>query len=272
VVEGDFHLPTTLLRHQAAVVSTWSRQRRLNKGDRPSPRVRSVRTNADDAPGFSLQRAGYYQQVATNLTLDRQLAPPLRAGKRKYDTVRRWDIAQAGLDGSLPSFEASALANTIGVAVGITAKTRSGTEVIIISRRRRDRVAVYAGMWHLPLTFALERDLANEAREGDIRTLIRFDYGAELQEELRLQMSDLHELRPLAFCRDLIRGGKPQFFLEARSRWSVDELRRRAQLSREEYRGHLRPMAMPETLDGLIGRCSPELIAFVALKIASLVQ
>jgi hypothetical protein len=185
----------------------------LKKGNQRCPRVKRFETQGE-TPNFVLQEAHYYDQVGTNLSVDYPLENPIVARGYECHSVRQWDIIQSqGEEKRLPKFEESRLANTLGVAIGISARSREG-QTHWLQRRRAKDVATYAGMWHLPFSFALCID--DESRKAtDLKSLIRFDLGHERGEELGgLEHSDFGELKPIAFCRDLARGGKPQLFLE----------------------------------------------------------
>jgi hypothetical protein len=160
----------------------------------------------------------------------------------------------------LPPLSSSRLANTIGVAVGVTAKDRFGQRQII-KRLRSGDVAVYEDQWHVPLSFALAWPEGFDTGETmTLSELISRDLGHELAEELHgLEPTDFEPPRPLAFCRDMVRGGKPQFFFEVRSRLSVDELRNRMRSDRAEFTSQTGVVESREP------KLSPELLAFSML-------
>jgi len=61
----------------------------------------------------------------------------------------------------------------------------------------------------------------------------------ELDEEVGLSPGDLDWLRPVAFCREFLRGGKPQFFFQGYTKLSAVELgeRRRTAMARQIAHG-----------------------------------
>jgi hypothetical protein len=87
------------------------------------------------------------------------------------------------------------------------------------------------------------------------------DWGHELAQELGLEVSDFEPPRPLVFCRDMVRGGKPQFFFEIVSRKPLEELRRSIGSDESEYVGKI------ETAEALSKTYSPELLAFSVLTL-----
>jgi hypothetical protein len=76
-----------------------------------------------------------------------------------------------------------------------------------------------------------------------------------------LEVSDFEPPRPLAFCRDLVRGGKPQFFFEMESRMLVDDLERKGGAENREY------ITAIQTADTNSTDYSPELLAFPLLTL-----
>ena len=77
----------------------------------------------------------------------------------------------------------------------------------------------------------------------------------ELEEEVGLTRADLEWIRPVAFCREFLRGGKPQFFFAAHTKLDEDglALRRRAAIARQLAAGR------QEVLDDALFESRPEL-------------
>ncbi len=259
-VGSAYSFPKELQSHREAMVAKFDSEGKLSKGNRPCPRVLSFERGTDGLPILTVHRAFYNDQVGTNLTPDEPLQPALKRGDFRCASVRSWDLAQAGSDERLPAFSASRLANTIGVAIGITVPDKYGRP-LVLRRKRTKKVAVYEGQWHVPFSFALA--WTESLRAGDslnLADLILPDYGHEFAEELRgLEITDFEPARPLAFCRDMVRAGKPQFFFEIKSRIPLEDLRKRIGPDALEYRGQV------GVADGQAVEMSPELLAFSLL-------
>lgn len=265
IVSNDYHFPSQLEFHKSEMIKMFEKKGHLKKGSSQCPRVISFKLRKC-IPHFELERAHYFDQVGTNLSLDYKLKAPIVVNNKDCSTVREWDIFQSQAQSiDLPSFEKSKLANTIGVTIGISAKTKNGKKVIL-KRKRSSKVSVYANMWSNPFGFAL-------ALEGDcplnteikIEDLIRRDYNHEFATELGLEFSDFHPPKPIAFCRDLVRGGKPQFFLEAESRITFEELRKKLNDKSGEHSGKLKIIGDYEISPTMNVQVSPELKATIIL-------
>jgi len=261
VCNSAFKFPVELISHKDRMVRRFSEEGRLGKGDRGCPRLCDFHKDAD-RPVFGIQEASYFDQVGTNLSVDFPFSEELEVSGHPCSSVRVWDMKQASLAGQPPSFAASRLANTIGIAVGVTAKDGNG-HPHPLKRKRSEKVAVFAGEWHVPFSFALawKETLAL----GDtlaLSDLIAEDWGHELAQELGLEVSDFERPRPLVFCRDMVRGGKPQFFFEMASRKSLEDLEWSVGSDESEYVGKI------ETADVLLKSYSPELLAFSLLTLA----
>lgn len=263
-IVGEYSFPIELSEHRDNMIELLRKKGQLKGGNNQCPRIRDVIIQDSGIPKYLIERAYYYDQVGTNLTLDYPLDSPVLVSGYENHTVRDWDIFQSGLKmGYLPDMKLSKLANTIGIAVGITAETNSG-QVVFIIRKRSKKVAVYPNMLHLPFSFALSPP-ENDFTQGDLMNIIKFDLGHEQASELGLEPTDLSELKPLAFCRDLVRGGKPQFFFEQHSRISYEELCEniRETTPEKEYKSGVKLL---DKKGQITGNFSPELVCFLLLK------
>jgi len=260
---GAYTFPGALETRRREMVEEFGQKKLLKKGNQPAPRVVTCDTSRE-TPHFVLEAAHYHDQVGSNLTIDRPpFSPTITVRGVECRCVREWDVAQAnGQVKKLPTFEESRLANTIGVAIGITARSSRDGRWQWLRRKRSKEVAVYPGMWHVPFSFALAFD-EHSRTVNDLNTLIRFDLASERSEELAgLEVSDFGTLKPVAFCRDLARGGKPQFFFELPLRISLEDLLRRTKDTTEEFVGKIQPIS--ELQEG--PKVSPELVCFLLLK------
>lgn len=259
-VSNPYEFPGELVSHRDRMVIRFNKEGKLRKGNRPCPRVLDVKIAENGLPSLTIQKAFYYDQVGTNLTPDEPLSPSLMVRGLQCVSVRDWDLNQADCQQQLPTFIASKIANTIGVAVGLTAPDEYG-RFHIIRRRRTEEVAVYEGQWHVPFSFALAwPDTLQTGDLLDLSHLILPDYGHEFAEELRgLEITDFEPARPLAFCRDMVRAGKPQFFFEIRSRIPLNKLKPQIKSDGAEY------VKDVGVVSDLAAELSPELLAFSIL-------
>ncbi len=260
----SYHFPAQLLAHRRSMVDRFTKEGRLfKKGDSLCPRVASFDVAASDEPLFQLERAWYTDQVGTNLTLDFPLSKPITVAAIECRTAREWDQASGiGRKEGLPEFSTSRLANTIGVSIGVTCRTKTG-EPALLRRSRAKNVAVYAGMWASPFAFALA--LPKEISDGphNMRDIISWDLGVEFAEELALDTSEFTEPRPVAFCRDVVRGGKPQFFFEMSTDVPFEDIATRLGKKNSEYTGRV---SVVDSADNASHpKVSPELACFIAL-------
>ena len=153
-ITGTYDFPGELVEHREAMITRMTGEKRIKKDSR-CPRVAAVRLG-NVVPEFDIEIASYHGQVGTNLTLDHRLPSAIDIASTSCVTVREWDRAQAGFTGrGLPDWERSRLANTIGVGVALSARSKSGLKYYV-SRFRTPNAPVYPNCWHLPVSFALE--------------------------------------------------------------------------------------------------------------------
>ncbi|MDE5691227.1 MAG: hypothetical protein K2I13_03285, partial [Alistipes sp.] len=156
--------------------------------------------------------ASYFDQVRTNLTLDVPLADC-------QDTMRVLDLTEYH---SLKPFSESLLANTIGISAIWYTKHPHGDKsdrLQFFLKPRRSSVGIFAKMMGTvscvmeppPNNSFADKTLEEYAAQEILR---RFYY--ETGFNLYMQDHQLTEncinIIPLAFTRELARGGKPQFF------------------------------------------------------------
>ena len=260
---GRYHLPGELALLREAEISRRKAAGGLKKGDQAAVRLAAA-TVYPDRVEFEIQDATYYDQVGSNLSVDAVLpaTPGINSGECK--TARDWDKVQAGSGVQLPSLQASRLSNTIGVAIGIRAVSEDGRPGIVV-RKRGSHVAVYANMWHLPLSFALSYTPPLPP-SGALENIINFDYAHELEQETGLEPDEVTPIRALALCRDLCRAGKPQFFLEIECSLTYEELERRMRKHNDEYRASSRLLTLGKVPQFIQEDGSPELLAYLCLR------
>lgn len=212
ILNEDFVIPDGLMSDTQDAFDAFLRERNVTSNDE-ALRMKSL----DPAPdGFkcTLQRACYYDQIRTNLTLDY-----LMEGLQE-DTLRMRDL---GRDNSLRSFADSMLANTIGVCAVWVMTRRSTTggkaEKFYYLLPRKKTTGVYNGMLgtvsgvvQAPSEGRFDVDTLEEYVGGEIRREFYEETGVDSLFSKGVIAEDEIKIIPLAFTRDLVRGGKPQFF------------------------------------------------------------
>ena len=267
---GEFSLTNELAPVKSAFIELFKKRNLLYKGDNICPRIHEFNIS-DGKLSIGIQKAHYYDQVATNLSLDYPLTGE-DVTNLLAKNLREWDIIQSKTDpGNLPSFQKSKLANTIGVALGITAKNKKNEKIMLI-RQRTKNVAVSQNMFVLPFSFSLNLDnkICQSPHSGSIFDLIRTDFRHEQAEELGLEPNiiDFEKVKPVLFCREFCRGGKPQFFFEIDQDIPFEELRmqiRESSATKKEYKGDILGITIKQGIN-LYKSLSPELNAFIASK------
>jgi len=147
--------------------------------------------------------------------------------------------------GKLPPLSDPRLSNGIGTAVVVY--DADGRPYL---PRRAPRQNVFPGGYHCTAS--------GEAvwREGALsfRDLFTVNICRELEEEVGLTEEDLAWIRPVAFCREFLRGGKPQFFFAAQTNLGEAGLteRRRSAIARQIAAGR------QEILDDVAHTVTPE--------------
>lgn len=174
-----------------------------------------------------IQPATYFDQVGTNLTLD------WASGclEESPSATLRNNIEKT-VDGALPRLKNSVLANTLGVAAVIVSR---GEDVLIPIRGYEQAVMVdRKGKFHCSASgvFAWDKSDASSVN-------VDFDFFIDgMAKEIHSETGLLKEectITPLAFSRELIRGGKPQLFFVAETNVSMEELKTRMSNAEEHW-------------------------------------
>ena len=201
----------------------------------------NLRLSNWDVAGKSLALAPtrYNQQVGTNLTLDWASGHLSRRNSMTLsghiNATTRNDL-DFSANGQLTALRDSCLANVIGVACMLyTAKghalirARSGATAIMADRDKMHCSASGA------VTFP--DDPAKLSSGKEFENYLYAEMAREIQEETGLGPED-YELRLVAFARELVRGGHPQFFFSAQTKLErpVIEERLRTATDRWEFR------------------------------------
>lgn len=182
---------------------------------------------------LTIQRAEYNDQRRSNLVLDFRVAglPTLR------------EMLQAEYGPRLPPLADPRLANTLGIALLVI--TTDGTRPLAYCvRRAKKGMAVFQNTWHCTASGAAKWPAQED--EGAFWAHIVRDMLVELEEEIGLTDRDLGFFMPVAFSREMHRGGKPEMFFLASTSLRPDALKKR----RAKARRVAAALGQPLEVDG----------------------
>lgn len=177
----------------------------------PALRLKSLTSTGENAYECVLQRAGYHDQVRTNLTLDL----PIGLGM----SMRTEDLSASK---QLRPLEESVLANTIGVSAIWVTPCRKGDKKSrhqVFLRPRRKQTGVYydmlgtvSGVVEVPDNDTFACETLEEYASSEIIREFYQETGYKQYLDSKSLPETVVQVVPLMFVRELIRGGKPQFF------------------------------------------------------------
>ena len=168
---------------------------------------------------LTVQRAEYNDQRRSNLVLDFRVSglPTLR------------EMLQAEYGPQLPPLSDPRLANTLGIALLVLVS--EGTRPLgYCVKRAKKGVAVFQNTWACTASGAAKWPA--QADEETFWAHIVRDMLAELEEEVGLTEQDLGFFMPVAFSREMHRGGKPQMFFLASTTLTPAVLKERRRKAR----------------------------------------
>ena len=177
-------------------------------------------TNWDnDKKIITIQPATYFDQVGTNLTID--WSSSLINKDNPSATIR--NSLERHEDGRLPKLQTSILANTLGVSV-VLVNTMTKDVLIPIRGSQQAIMTNGEGQFHCSASGVFELD--NFPLNGEELKFDIFIDGMhkEIEEELGLE-KEYYKLIPLAFSRELVRGGKPQLFFIAETELDIRDIK-----------------------------------------------
>lgn len=218
----EYRPPTQIIKHAKTAVEIFKNTGKLQRvdGEWENNDCFSVQYFQDGL--MRCQGAKYFDQVGTNITIDWESGLLPDGG-----TIR--NSLEKNPQGRLPSFEDSSLANTLGTAVMVLNR-----ELRPIMRVRNPNMGSipHAGL-HVAVSGVLEPKTKLEPGRYNFDV---FQPGtrAEIESEMGLSTDD-YKLYPLAFARELPRGGKPQLFWVAITKLSDDEIRDKMKNAKEKY-------------------------------------
>lgn len=153
----------------------------------------------------SLERSTYEFQARTNLTLDYTLEPPtnLRGKFSHYPTLRLMDMNESR---NLRPLNESILVNSLGVSAVVY--YQKGRHRFFFMKLRKDSNGVFENMLS---TVSGVVQIPQGQRVSDLISYGSQEIRRELSRETGLDDA-IKGIQPLAFVRELTRGGKPQLF------------------------------------------------------------
>jgi 8-oxo-dGTP pyrophosphatase MutT (NUDIX family) len=173
---------------------------------------------------LTVQEAKYFDQLRSNLVLDFKY--PLPGGAR----LSLRDLLRQEFGATLPPRDEPRLANTLGVAALIFARVGDEFTPYLVSRSRDTAVFNVGGEWHCTASGVAEMIGGVDGRQEFYRASML----KELDEEVGLRGEDIVALEPVAFCRELMRGGKPQMFFLGVTDLPTDALRAKLRTARRK--------------------------------------
>lgn len=224
-VDGTFELSPDLKKKTDAVLKEYLDEKPQTTNGRTLRLSSIVRGEGNDYE-CRLQYATYFDQVRTNLTLDIPLEGDIE------NTIRTLDLAN-GSDNGLKPLSESIMANTIGVsAIWYTPYPNNRNKkdrIQFFLKKRRKQTGVFFNL--LGTVSGVAEPPANGIfTESTLEEYLSKEMLREFCEETGynsfaaangLNPDDIM-IKPLAFVRELIRGGKPQFFFVIRTPYVDD--------------------------------------------------
>jgi len=164
-------------------------------------RIKSIKKEQNEQFHFNLEKTTYFELIRTNLTLDF----PLKTDN--FNTLRIEDLDD---NNNLKHFNDSCLINSIGVSTVLT--YHKNGSFYFYMKPRKGKLGIFNNML-ASISGVVEPPKKNQELTDYVsKELIR-----ELHEETGLEINEItnnpqFKIIPLAFTRELTRGGKPQFF------------------------------------------------------------
>lgn len=224
-----YKIPQDLTKNFDEVIHYFKESNRLNWDPKTNTyeNNRTARIQGFDKASatFTLKEARYFDQLATNAVMDTATGF-LPAGK---ETIRK-DI-DPPIEGKLPPLEKSLCANTLGVAAIIYDKDFGEP---FLRLRSKNMATITEGGLHCTVSGVYETP--DVIKKGDSGGFGILEHGIrlEIKNELNINEEDM-DLFPVAFARELPRGGKPQLFFVARVKMTKEELIEKAKSAKERH-------------------------------------
>ena len=188
-----------------------------------------------------VQRCNYSDGLRSNYAMDLKGHIKLGAADVSFRAV-----LQAQYGRRLPPLSDTRLSNAVGIAMVLFYKTEHGEILPYLPRRAKPGIvsetvgttkkqAVFSGGYHCTASGeTMWKDAARTFKEVFTQDMCR-----ELYEEVGLTEQDLQWIHPVSFCRELLRGGKPQLFFAGFTKVPPSEInaRRRDAIQRQIRQG-----------------------------------
>ena len=171
--------------------------------------------------------ATYFDQISTNLTLD------WASGLLGDDDFTIRNHYEKNHNGCLPPLKSSVLANTLGVAVMlVNPKTK---EVLIPIRGNEQAIMDNGtGKFHCSASGVFAWDQGQSIPSNLSFEFFSSGMEKEIESEIGLKRTD-YNLIPLAFSRELVRGGKPQLFFIAETDLDIGSIQSNMKMAEESW-------------------------------------
>lgn len=218
--------PPELSDFQTHALAQFQKDGRVDRNDR----VVRLAAYDRDKQVFRVQQCMYKDGLRSNYAMD--LKGHLNIASCDV-TLRA--ILQVKYGRKLPPLDDRTLSNAIGIAVVLFYKTEDNDILPYLPRRWHPLVsvgtakkqAVFQGGFHC--TASGETLWRDDASTFD--TLFTEDICRELKEEVEITRDDLEWIYPIAFCREFLRGGKPQLFFAGYTKLPPREINSRRLLA-----------------------------------------
>jgi len=231
-IDAKFTPPDYLIKHSNKAVELFKalKKIRVNEETGEWQNDYSVRITKLDitANKIYIQPAAYFDQIATNLTLDWASGV---LGEDESLTIR--NHYEKNHNGLLPPLNSSILANTLGVAVIVV---NPNTKEVLIPIRGNEQAIMNEGIgkFHCSASGVFAWD-----ESDNIKKTLSFDFFSqgmekEIESEIGLK-PEQYNLIPLAFTRELVRGGKPQLFFIAETLFDIETIKSTMKMAEESW-------------------------------------
>ncbi|KJY80758.1 hypothetical protein TW81_18665 [Vibrio galatheae] len=231
-IDAKYMVPDYLKEHSEKAVELFKALGKIKIDDRTGEFQNdySIRiTSFDIAENkVHIQPATYFDQVATNLTLDWASGV---LGEDPLLTIRNdYEKAHNGL---LTPLRSSILANTLGVAAVVV---NPDTNEVLVPIRGNEQAIMDNGLgkFHCSVSGVFAWN-----EHETIANTLSFDFfykgiEKEIKSEIGLRPNQ-YNLIPLAFTRELVRGGKPQLFFIAETTLDIASIHSEMEAAEESW-------------------------------------
>lgn len=231
-IDAQFKVPSYLTEHSEKAVKLFKdlKKVKVNNESGEWQNDYSIRITKLDLLNkkIHIQPATYFDQIATNLTLDWASEA---LGEDKSLTIRnKYEMSHSG---RLPPLRSSILANTLGVAVVLI---NSDTQEVLIPIRGNEQAIMDNGLgkFHCSASGVFAWDESDK-----IENMLSFDFfskGMEKEIENEIGLTpEQYNLIPLAISRELVRGGKPQLFFVAETSLDIANIQSEMKMAAESW-------------------------------------